>query len=264
MRRSAWLFGLRHRQLLNIEVVSSVTVLLCALAPIVTAAEDRQLNDQSRGRSIPLRIEYPSGADRCSPRDPWPVTVVSAGYLVPHTEYRFLAQTLNKLGYLVVAIGHEVSGDQPLAVRGDLSTSRQENWSRGAATIEVVMNRLQDEMPRYDFSKLVLIGHSNGGDIAAWYANKSVGNVATVITLDHRRVPLPRRAPIQVLSVRAKDFDADPGVLPAIGERNADGICIREIPAARHNDMTDRGPSWLKQAIQQACVVFSVERSVTS
>jgi hypothetical protein len=73
------------------------------------------------------------------------------------------------------------------------------------------------------------------------------------VTLDNRRYPLPRDPAIRVLSLRGADFQADPGVLPAAGEG---AICVQPIPGARHNDMNDRGPGWLKARIAAFVVDF--------
>ncbi|WDD97428.1 hypothetical protein [Thalassomonas actiniarum] len=48
-----------------------------------------------------------------------------------------------------------------------------------------------------------------------------------LITLDHRRVALPSR-----------------------DEQKLFGSCVVKIADARHNDMSDAGPDWLKQKIQ--------------
>lgn len=71
----------------------------------------------------------------------------------------------------------------------------------------------------------------------------------SIITLDHRRVPLPRTKHVNVLSIRGSDFPADIGVLPSEKENISFGSCIIEIPKARHNDMSDYGPIWLKEKI---------------
>ena len=101
----------------------------------------------------------------------------------------FLTKVLNELGYLVVAVGHELPGDPPLSVTGNLFETRSENWTRGAATLNFLQHQLASRYPSYDFEALLLVGHSNGGDISAWLANQTQPYVNTLITLDHRRVP---------------------------------------------------------------------------
>ncbi|MFC3151013.1 alpha/beta fold hydrolase [Litoribrevibacter euphylliae] len=205
--------------------------------------------DEARDRTIPIDISYPVDAERCSASSKCPVAFLSAGYGVSHLEYQFLSKQLNQLGYLVVAVGHELPGDPPLSVSGNLFETRSENWMRGAQTLDFLRSTLVARLDAYDLDDLFLVGHSNGGDISAWLANEHTGYVRGVITLDHRRVPLPRNAGIQVLSIRAGDFPADEGVLPSSGEQKQYGSCIITIPEAKHNDIADFGPVWLKEKI---------------
>lgn len=216
---------------------------------LVGHADAMTVYDPSRDRKIPLEISYPLDATGCTVGTPCPVAFVSAGYGVPHTAYSFLVSQLNRLGYLVVAVGHELPGDPPLSVKGDLYQTRSENWRRGANTLVFLQQTLKPRYPSYDFNALLLVGHSNGGDISAWLVNEGKAYVKAIITLDHRRVPLPRKKDIGVLSIRASDFPADKGVLPSEQEQQQYGSCVVKIPQAKHNDMSDYGPPWLKQRI---------------
>lgn len=212
-------------------------------------ADAYNILDEKRDRPIPVTTYLPVNAAECSDAHPCPVALLSSGYGVAHNEYSFIAHQLNQSGYLVIAIQHELPGDPPLAVTGNLFENRSENWQRGAVTLAVVRNALKDQHPGYDFDHLTLIGHSNGGDISAWLANENKPYISRLITLDHRRVPLPRTKDIDLLSIRGSDFPADAGVLPTDKEVQQFGGCVVTIPQSRHNDMTDNGPDWLKTAI---------------
>lgn len=118
-------------------------------------------------------------------------------------------------------------------------------------TLKVVRRALCDRYSEFDFDNLVLAGHSNGGDISAWFTQESPDFVGKLITLDHRRVPVPRLESLPVLSVRASDFEADDGVLPTKAEQAQQGSCIVKIPNSKHNDITDLGPKWLKSSVQR-------------
>ncbi|MCC2618195.1 alpha/beta hydrolase [Aestuariibacter halophilus] len=205
--------------------------------------------DSSRDRHIPVTLSYPVDQQRCTKQQQCPVAFVSAGYGVSHNHYTFITQHLNRLGYLVVAVAHELPQDPPLSVQGNLYQTRQENWIRGAQTLDFLTRHLADAQPNYRFDAVLLVGHSNGGDISAWLANEGKPYVDKVITLDHRRVPLPRSKEVRVLSIRASDFPADEGVLPTEEERQTYASCVVKIPESRHNDMSDHGPAWLKQTI---------------
>ncbi|MCV2885264.1 alpha/beta hydrolase [Aestuariibacter sp. AA17] len=210
-----------------------------------------EIIDSLRDRSIPIDVSVPLTNDNCSNDMKCPVIFLSAGYGVPHTKYQFLSSLFSELGYLVVAIRHELPMDPPLSVSGNLFETRKENWIRGAETLNIVRDKLQVRYRAFDFNTITLVGHSNGGDISAWLLRKSPSYVKQIITLDHRRVPLPRTSEIKVLSLRASDFKADEGVLPSKTEQSQYGSCVIKIENARHNDMSDYGPAWLKSDIQK-------------
>ncbi|GLO63461.1 esterase [Vibrio sp. MACH09] len=237
-----------------------VTLLVMSLFWISHVNAD-ELFDQSRNRHIPIKITQPIKHDSCAEGSKCPVAFLSAGYGVPHTKYEFLSQQLVELGYLVVAIGHELPTDPPLSVEGNLYETRSENWKRGAKTLEFVRTKLQPLYNKYDFNSLLLIGHSNGGDISSWLGNESKTYVKSIITLDHRRVPLPRSNEINILSIRGSDYPADKGVLPTKAESITFGSCIVTIPNSRHNDMSDYGPTWLKQQIALILKKYLTEKS---
>ena len=127
----------------------------------------------------------------------------------------FLTQQLNELGYLVVAIGHELLKDPPLSVTGDLYETGSENWQRGAVTLEFIWKTLKLSYQNYDFEHLLLIGHSNGGDIAYWLANENKSYIVSLITLDHRGC----LCLVRILSIRASDFPADKGGFRTVKRR---------------------------------------------
>lgn len=213
------------------------------------AAKAEVIYDTARNRSIPINISYPIEKERCTIEQKCSVVFLSSGYRVAHTQYSFLSKSLNELGYLVFSIAHELPQDPPLSVKGNLYKTRSENWIRGATTLDFLKRELQSDYSNYEFDELLLVGHSNGGDISAWLGNEGKPYIKTIITLDHRRVPLPRSKDIHILSIRGEDFPADKGVLPTDEEQVAYNSCIVKIKDAKHNDMSDFGPNWLKQEI---------------
>lgn len=228
------------------KYLKELVIIIVFFSNVVNA---EHIYDEARERSIPVDITFPIESDICSPKLKCPVAFLSAGYGVSYSKYTFLSKQLNQLGYLVIAIGHELPTDPALSVSGDLYETRSENWSRGAKTLDFLKNSLSKRFNRYDFEKLMLIAHSNGGDISTWLGNEDKYYIQKIITLDHRRVPLPRNSNYQVLSIRAGDFPADKGVLPTKIEQEKYGSCIVNIPKAKHNDITDFGPTWLKGRI---------------
>ena len=114
---------------------------------LVQTANAEVIYDESRQRSIPVEITFPAEKGECSTTEKCPVAFLSAGYGVPHSKYTFLASELNRLGYLVVAIGHELPSDPVLSVAGNLYETRSENWRRGAQTLDFLKHRdLSDDL----------------------------------------------------------------------------------------------------------------------
>ncbi|MFC4655869.1 MULTISPECIES: hypothetical protein [Rheinheimera] len=183
------------------------------------------------------------------------VALLSAGYGLKPGDYAFLANTLIELGYLVVAVQHELPSDPPISTSGDLFTNRLPMWQRGADNLRFVRQSLAQTDSDYDWNQLLLIGHSNGGDISALVLTQNPDFANTLVTLDHRRYPLPRDTQLKVLSIRASDFEADPGVLPQQSAQNG-SQCITTIAGSHHNDMNDYGPAPLKAEITQRLLQF--------
>lgn len=214
------------------------------------------LFDVSRQRPIQVEIYLPARASRCTSAHPCPVALISAGYGISHKSYAFIASSLNQLGCLAVAVQQELPSDPPLATDVDLFAARTPNWQRGAENLRFVLKSMRESHPGFNWRQPVLIGHSNGGDISAWLVRESPMFAGILVTLDNRRVPLPRASSTRVLSIRASDFQADAGVLPTGEELKASGACIVKISDARHNDMHDGGPIGLKHTITRYIVKF--------
>ena len=230
---------------LSSPLAAALIGLLASLSSAARASDESgtlALFDEKRSRRIPVEIYLPSESIRCTAERRCPVAVVSAGYGVRHTSYSFIADALNDQGYLVVAVQHELPSDPPLAREGDLFALRSQAWKRGAENIRFVRSTLSAKYPFFEWEQLVLVGHSNGGDISAWLVMESPSEVAALVTLDHRRVPLPQSAFPRTLSIRASDFEADHGVLNPTA-------CIVTLGYARHNDMSDAGSPRLRSDV---------------
>ena len=106
------------------------------------------------------------------------------------------------------------------------------------------------------FEKLVLIGHSNGGDIGMLFSTLYSDQVARAVTLDHRRMPVPRSAAPKILSIRADEFQADPGVLPSADEQARYGIKVVTLANTKHADLSDYGSDDTKRQVTTAILEF--------
>jgi hypothetical protein len=181
-----------------------------------------------------------------------PVAIISNGNTVKNTEYSFLANVLAARGYLVASIQQDLPSDPPLITRiGQPYVGRLAVYKRGEANIQFVLGELKKLRPNAVYDHLTLVGHSNGGDVAMYFAKEHPERVSKVITLDNLRVPFVQSSKLKILSFRSSDptFKTDPGVLPTPQEARADGIDIVKTQF-QHTDMSDRGPDSVKETIQ--------------
>ena len=124
-------------------------------------------------------------------------------------------------------------------------------YEKGEANILFVLEQLKKLQPNADYDHLTLVGHSNGGDTAMYFAKQHPELVSKVITLDNLRVPFVLSDKMKILSFRSKDpnFKTDPGVLPTPQQAKADGIDIVHTQF-QHTWLSDRGPDSAKEKIQ--------------
>lgn len=232
-----------------------IGVCLGALSLSATA-QSMVIVDSTRDRSIPIEVVLPQNSDRCTTTEQCNVAFISAGNRVPFTKYSFVGEMLNDRGYMTIYVDHELPSDPPLSKTGDLYKTRIENWTRGAQTLNVLQHELASRFPAYDFNKLTLVGHSNGGDISTWLSNENKNYVSQLITLDHKRVTLPKSESIRVLSIRATEYPTKEGVLPTESEQKQYGSCVVEIPDSKHMDLSDYGSNLAKQSTNDIMIGF--------
>lgn len=207
-------------------------------------------NEQTN-RSVPVLTyennKHPNGK----------VVLLSGGYQSKPGGYDFLAEKLAETGYLVVEIQHDLENDPPIATNGNIYEQRLPIWRRGDSTIQFVCSLLEKCYPNYNWTELTLVGHSNGGDISLLSAQAHPDRVKKVITLDHRRMPVPLSDSFSVLTLRASDFEADPGVLPDEKEGEKFGYhSIKLGSDAKHNELCDNGSQTLKETILREVLAF--------
>lgn len=215
----------------------------CATMPPPERPASLQLVDPARQRPIPMLLYGLPGPGR-------PLVVLSHGYGGEPGDYEFVAKALANRGYVVAAIDHELPGDAPVPSGGDAYRERMPNWRQGADSIAYAMRELRRRRLASP-APVVLIGHSNGGDMAMLLATTHPHLFRTVISLDNRRHPLPRTAQPRICSLRSSDQAADPGVIPPGREQAELGMQIIPVPV-RHDDMTDRATPAQKEAMLAA------------
>ncbi|KQW22706.1 hydrolase [Afipia sp. Root123D2] len=187
-----------------------------------------------------------------------PVAIVNHGNTVKYTEYSFLANVLAARGYMAISIQHDLPRDAPLVTKvGELYVGRLPVYERGIANIEFAIAQMKKIQPHADYGHLTMVGHSNGGDIAMYFAKLHPDEVKKLVTLDNLRVPFMTDGRFKILSFRSKDpnFKADPGVVPDDDQCEQSGITVVQT-GYQHTDMSDRGPEKVKESIQNTLNKF--------
>lgn len=242
----------------GITVLGSVCLLAVAVyfAIVQWGIVHEPLNFYDASRQRPVAVELSVRRDYQLKADEgfWklPVAIISNGNTVKNTEYSFLANAFAARGYLVASIQQDNPGDPPLmTIPGQPYVGRTGVYEKGEANILFVLNQLKKRQPDADYDHLTLVGHSNGGDTSMYFAKMHPELVAKVVTLDNLRVPFVENAKMKILSFRSDDpnFKTDPGVLPTAAQTIKNSIDIIRTKF-QHTEMSDRGPSTVKDQIQ--------------
>lgn len=200
-------------------------------------------------------IHAPVNLQECTHAKLCPVAILSPGYGLSGSDYSFVIKRLNEIAYLVVAI--QDSSEGTILDRNAPVSPQVKTMARAASrSISSVIELIAVRYPQFDWRHLLLVGHSLGGDSSAQFAADNPNSVSSIISLDNRRVALPRAASIHVLTIRASDTTADLDVLPNEEERSRYGSCVVHIEGSRHNDMQDAGSEQLKARIVSAIDTF--------
>src|SRR5260370_24420751 len=158
-----------------------------------------------------------------------PVAILNHGNTVKNTEYSFLANIFAARGYLALSPQHDLPTDPPMVTQpGELYVGRLPQILRGVANIHFAVNEMKKVQPNADYHKLLIVGHSMGGDITMYFAKQYPDEIKKVVTLDNLRVPFLTDGKFKILSFRYKDpqFKTDPGVLPDTAEGDKSGITV--------------------------------------
>ena len=242
----------------GIAVLASV----CALAGAVYFGiskwgirhETLNLFDTARQRPVAVDLAVRRDYEMKADDGYWklPVAIISNGNTVKNTEYSFLANVFAARGYLVASIQQDIPTDPSLMTKVGLPyVGRRGVYEKGEANILFVLQQLKELQPNADYGHLTLVGHSNGGDTAMYFAKEHPELVTKVVTLDNLRVPFVLSNKLKILSFRSKDpnFQTDPGVLPTPQQAKAGDVDIVRTQF-QHTWMSDRGPDFAKERIQ--------------
>jgi predicted peptidase len=216
-----------------------------------------KLFDQSRQREIPIAIYKPKTDKKIKNQK---IVILSHGYNEnrkgSYLGYNYLTEFLAANGFFVVSIQHELSTDSLIPSSGIPQIVRRPFWDRGADNILFVINELKKLNPDLSFKHITLIGHSNGGDMTALFPQKYPNIVDKIITLDNRRMALPRTVNPKVYSLRSSDQPADEGVLPTTEEIKYFDMKIIKLPNTTHNDMGDNANDEQRKEINNYIITF--------
>jgi hypothetical protein len=250
------------------------TIFLLSLAAVLAAGawaylylvkydirrEQLALHDVTRNRDVPVelaisrRAELKSKVLGIKPR----LAIVNHGNTVKNTEYGFIGNVLATQGYLVAAIQHDLASDPPLSMQGFPFLGRLPSYQRGEQNILFVLQELKRLYPASEFRTVTLFGHSQGGDIAMYFAGHHPELVTKVVTLDNIRVPLLMSGKARILSLRSSNFKPDPGVVPSDEACEDAGIEVVRTDF-QHDHFSDRGPDTVKEKVREVITRFIAE-----
>ncbi len=223
------------------------TILLCfitgcpAKAQVLPGIVSKQVLyiDTLRQREIPVALFYP-GSGKLKGLQ---VVIFSHGYGAnqggDYLKYNYLTENLARQGYFVASIQHELPTDELLPMTGNPQLDRLPNWQRGSRNIAFVLAELKRQYPDLDYSRLTVMGHSNGGDMSVLFATEHKDLVHKLITLDQRRMAFPRGSRPRIYSLRSSDQPADKGVLPDDREAARYKMTIIKLEHTAHNEMDE-------------------------
>lgn len=251
-------FAMKRKLLIGAAVLLALVVAALTATKLAIRHDRLPLYDSVRSRSVPvdLYIRRDKEMAAYAGMTQLPVAIVNHGNTVGSSEYSFICNTLAARGFLVASIQHDLPTDPPISMTGYPYVGRLPAYERGAANIEFVLGELKKLKPNADYDRLLVVGHSNGGDISVFYAAAHPDTVAKVVTLDNLRVPL-EFVRSRLLSFRSVGgaFKPDPGVVPGEADRDKEGIDV-VMTGAPHTELSDRGPEDLKAQISNALSDF--------
>lgn len=214
--------------------------------------------DKSRNRKIPVAFYSPKTDGALKSQE---LVIFNHGYGQNNPDsylfYSYLTRHIASKGYFVVSIQHELPTDNLIPLTGNPLTTRRPFWERGVDNILFVINELKNSCPGLNFDRISLIGHSNGADMVALFPLKHPNLVNKIITLDNRRMALPRtKKNPKVYSLRSVDQPADEGVLPSPEEQGKYGITIIKLPDTIHDKMNDYANTAQRKEINDYIIQF--------
>lgn len=243
------------------KIFSTILLILTfSLDALAQTEYSLSLYDSSRERVIPVTVYSPKKVNRHTG-----VVVFSHGYdknkdPQSNQRYAYLNRYLAENGYYVVSIQHEHPDDPQMPLTGgNFAVTRRSNWERGKENVMFTINAFKALKPDLDWKKLILIGHSNGGDISMLCIDENPQLFYKGITLDSRRMRMPRTYSPRLYTLRGCDYEADEGVLPTEEEQKQYRMTVVKLDGINHRDFGRRGTHEQHDIIKQRVYEFVKE-----
>lgn len=235
-------------------------------------SHELNLLDKNRDRSIPVAVYLPK-----KDKETMPVVIFGPGYqdqeelsdpqtILAYKNYHYLAEYFTNKGYAFISIQHDILGDndglETLDYSLPPSKTRKHLWERGETNIFFVINELKKQFSQFNFDKFIISGHSNGGDIAKFFANNHEELTPYVICFDARRCPISPCKKLNLLMFEATDTSTDIGVIPSEGTQenpqriNLEWITIKPKKAIHISYFGDLVSKELKQQVYNTMDFF--------
>lgn len=235
----------------------TILLLLLSLAEVYAQTEfTTSLFDSRRYRIVPVAVYRPKKESARTG-----VIIFNHGYDgnkndKSNQSYSYLTRFLAEKGYYVISIQHELSDDPLLAMEGNFMETRMPNWKRGEENILFTIREFKKLKPDLQWEKLCVIGHSNGGDITMLTATDHPELITKAISMDHRRMIIPRTQKPRIYTLRGCDYDADPGVLPTSEEQKKFRIEVVRLDGVTHSNMGENGSAEQHDLIKRHIYMF--------
>ncbi len=235
----------------------TILLLLLSLAEVYAQTEfTTSLFDSRRNRIVPVAVYRPKKESARTG-----VIIFNHGYDgnkndKSNQSYSYLTRFLAEKGYYVISIQHELSDDPLLAIEGNFMETRMPNWKRGEENILFTIREFKKLKPNLQWEKLCVIGHSNGGDITMLTATNHPELIMKAISMDHRRMIIPRTQKPRIYTLRGCDYDADPGVLPTSEEQQKFRIEVVRLDGVTHSNMGENGSAEQHDLIKRHIYMF--------
>jgi predicted dienelactone hydrolase len=128
--------------------------------------------------AVPVDIHAPTSVQACTNAIPCPVAILSPGYGLSGSDYSFVTNYLNGMGYLVVALQDSVGGVK-MDPNAPVSKQVQALARVASQSISTAIDETAGRYPQFDWQHLLLVGHSLGGDSSAQFAADNANRVSS-------------------------------------------------------------------------------------